>query len=368
MPSKMNGIEMNWKRSTTLLAIILAMLVAGGLDAEKSKKPKKNKKDKTAAREELYADYVWPPPPDEARIRLVDVISGRADVEASSKFKKALIGSGPTNPYDLMEKPFGVDFDSSGRILVTDSVNAALLRFDRTGRRFDVLGTRGAVRLAQPLGLCVGPDDTIYVADTRLRRVVAFNPEGKITKLYGAEGELLNPTDALVGPAAKLLFVADSKAHRIVIFDLESGRRESSFGERGEGDGEFNYPSSLALSIDGDLLVVDQANARVQVFDTEGSYVDQFGTRGPGPGQFTRPKDVAVDRRGFIYVTDNAFNNVQLFDADFQLLTFVGSGGRGPGAFWGASGVATHDDEFAVVDQMGRRLQLFRFLETATGD
>jgi hypothetical protein len=77
---------------------------------------------------------------------------------------------------------------------------------------------------------------------------------------------------------------------------------------------------------------------------------------------------VAVDRRGFIYVTDNAFNNVQLFDADFQLLTFVGSGGRGPGTFWGASGVGVRGDEFAVVDQLGHRLQLFRFLETVTGE
>jgi DNA-binding beta-propeller fold protein YncE len=348
--------------------MILAMSATGGLEAEKGDKPKKDKKGKGSSREELYADYVWPPPPDEARIRLVDVIFGRADIEASSKFTKALIGSEPTNPYDLLTKPFGVDFDSTGRVLVTDSVTAALLRFDRDGRRFDVLGTRGAVRLGQPLGLCVGPDDTVYVADTRLRRVVAFDSEGKITKLFGAEGELLNPTDALVGPGAKLLYVADSKAHHILVFDLASGRLLSSFGNRGEGDGEFNYPTSLALSIDGDLLVVDQANARVQVFDIEGNYVDQFGARGSGPGQFTRPKDVAVDRRGFIYVTDNAFNNVQLFDVDFQLLTFVGSGGRGPGAFWGASGVAVRGDEFAVVDQLGHRLQLFRFLETVTGE
>jgi hypothetical protein len=65
---------------------------------------------------------------------------------------------------------------------------------------------------------------------------------------------------------------------------------------------------------------------------------------------------------GFVYVTDNAFNNLQLFDADFTLLTFVGSGGGQPGHFLGASGVAVQGDRFAVVDQLGHRLQVFRFI------
>ena len=81
-----------------------------------------------------------------------------------------------------------------------------------------------------------------------------------------------------------------------------------------------------------------------------------------GFGNFVRPKDVAVDEVGFIYVTDNAFNNVQLFDVDFSLLTFVGEGGTGPGRFHGASGVAVRGDEMAVVDQLGHRPQVFRFI------
>ena len=85
-------------------------------------------------------------------------------------------------------------------------------------------------------------------------------------------------------------------------------------------------------------------------------------------GNFVRPKDVAVDDVGFIYVTDNAFNNLQLFDADFSLLTFVGEGGDGPGRFNGASGVAVRGDTFAIVDQLGHRLQIFRFLGSKTGE
>ena len=50
------------------------------------------------------------------------------------------------------------------------------------------------------------------------------------------------------------------------------------------------------------------------------------------------------------------------FDADFSLLTFVGETGQGPGRFYGASGIAVRGEEFAVVDQLGKRVQLFRFI------
>ncbi len=69
-----------------------------------------------------------------------------------------------------------------------------------------------------------------------------------------------------------------------------------------------------------------------------------------------------VDEVGFIYVTDTVHNNFQIFDVDFSLLTFVGTLGRGPGQFTGASGIDVRGDEIAVVDQLGARLQIFKFI------
>ncbi len=349
------------RRSRTTPVVILLLAVALG-PATVPGAEKKDKRGKRTAAADPYAEYVWPPPPDEPRIKLEAVISQRADVEARTRLRRMLIGSSPEQIYDRLRKPYAVAFDGRGRILVTDWGTAAIIRYDRDEGGMDVLGTRGALRLKQPLGISVGPDDTIYVADPGLRRIVRFDAEGKLVAAYGRDGDLVNPTDAVVAPDGKRLFVADSKAHEIVIFDLESGDRRGSIGARGQGEGEFAFPTSLAFGPEGSLFVVDQINARIQVFDDEGEFLDTFGELGVGFGNFVRPKDVAVDEVGLIYVTDNAFNNVQLFDADFTLLTFVGEGGRGPGRFYGASGVAVQGDSFAVVDQLGRRVQLFRFL------
>jgi DNA-binding beta-propeller fold protein YncE len=313
-----------------------------------------------------YADYVWPPPPDQPRIRLDDIIWGRADVQAKSGLQRALLGAPPQNPYEWFKRPFGVAFDAKGRILVTDSGLGCLFRFDRAAHRADVLGTKGAVALRTPLGLGLGPDGTIYVADIGLKKVVALDGEGKLCALYGKEVELQNPSDAAVSADGSQLYVADSKAHRIVVYDLKSGNLVRTFGKRGTGEGEFAFPTAIAVTKEGTLLVVDQINARVQALAEDGSFLQTFGELGVGFGNFVRPKDVAVDEAGLIYVTDAAFSNLQIFNEDHDLLTFVGSGGPNPGQFQGASGVAAAGDRFAVVDQLGNRVQVFRFIGPKT--
>lgn len=315
-----------------------------------------------------YDGYVWPPPPDAPRIKLEDIVYGRMDVLAkTSGLQRALLGASPTGPYDWLRKPFAAAFDAQGRLLVTDTAAGALYRFDRTRRRAEVIGTRGALPLRNPMGIGLGPDGTIFVADIGLRKVVAFDRAGKVKTVFGRAGELVNPTDAALSPDGQRLYVADSKAHRIVVFDAATAKRVTAFGSRGEGEGAFAFPTSLAFDQEGNLLVVDQINTRIQILTEEGEFVDRFGSIGVSFANFVRPKDVAVDDVGFIYVSDAAFGNVQIFDADLRLLTFVGTSGTEPGQFRIASGVAVQGDRIAVVDQLGRRVQIFRFIVDKRG-
>jgi len=309
-----------------------------------------------------YDQYAWPPPPDTARIKLDDVIFGRQDVAtAQSGIRRALLGQSASEPFDRLRRPFGVAFDSVGRILVTDQAGA-LFRFDRAKRVAETFGTEGALALKTPLGIGIGPDGTIYVADGGLKRVLAFDPQGRVTRVFGKEGELQNPTDAEPSADGKAIFVADAKGHELVVFDTASGERLRAIGSRGGGEGQFNFPTSLAHDRTGNLLVLDQANARVQVLTEAGDFVEAYGERGQGFGSFVRPKDVAVDEAGFIYITDADFCNVQIFDSDWNLLVFVGSPGRDIGKFGQTAGVAVQGDRFAVADRLGGRVQVFRFV------
>jgi YVTN family beta-propeller protein len=321
-------------------------------------------KEKAPAKD-AYAEYVWPAPPDEARIRLVDILSMRADVEASSRFTRALIGASPDDLYSRLLRPIGCAFDAKGRLLVTDAQLTAVLRFDRKGRRMDVLGTTGALKLKLPMGINVGADGRIYVADAGAQRVVAFDEEGKSLAAYGRKGELVNPTDSALSPDGTRLYVTDSKANKIVVFDVATSKVLTTLGEEGAGEGQFNRPSAIAVDRDGSIFVVDAINARIQILSPDGEFLQTLGALGTAPGQFVRPKDVAIDAEGRVYVSDGAFNNVQVFDKDLQLLTFVGDAGGEPGRFQIPGGIGIGGKHFAVVDQLGARIEVFEHIPEA---
>jgi hypothetical protein len=95
------------------------------------------------------------------------------------------------------------------------------------------------------------------------------------------------------------------------------------------------------------ILVVDSGNARVQEFDTDGTYLGQFGSGcimpigsgctdpdGPGgpletgDGQFNGPRGLAIDRLGQIFVVDGANDRIQKF-RDPLVIGAPGDGVRG---------------------------------------
>lgn len=118
-----------------------------------------------------------------------------------------------------------------------------------------------------------------------------LNTKGEPVGTLGA-GQLKRPTGLAFDRERALLFVADTVANDIKVFD-GSGQSVNTFGAPGEGKGEFNAPTHLAFS-DGFFYVSDTVNSRIQVFDGDGHRVREFGERGLYIGNLTRPKGVTV--------------------------------------------------------------------------
>ena len=79
-------------------------------------------------------------------------------------------------------------------------------------------------------------------------------------------------------------------------------------------DGEFDGAQCVAFDKRGRLFVVDTGNARVQVFEPDGSFVLKFGSLGDGDGQFRAPYAVAIDDlNDEAFVTDSRRGDVQVF-------------------------------------------------------
>jgi DNA-binding beta-propeller fold protein YncE len=108
----------------------------------------------------------------------------------------------------------------------------------------------------------------------------------------------------------------------------------SNFGSFGTGNGQFNQPTGVAVNpVNGNLVVPDEGNNRVEVFNEKGEYLSQFGTSGSGNGQFSQPRGAGVDSKGNIWVIDTGHNRVEKFNEKGEYLSQFGSFGSGNGQF-----------------------------------
>jgi len=126
-------------------------------------------------------------------------------------------------------------------------------------------------------------------------------------------------------------------------------------GGRGSGKGESNSPLGMCIDGNGNVLVADTGNGRIEKFSPTGSFLSVIASKGSGHGQLGEPNGIAVDRSGNIYVAEVASNHrVQKLAPDG---TFIAEW-KGPDiGFYGPRRIAIGpDDSVYVVDQGRARI------------
>jgi len=129
----------------------------------------------------------------------------------------------------------------------------------------------------------------------------------------GSASALKEPRSVAVDKQGNI-YVADTGNFRVVKLD-SSGRELISFGKQGAGPGEFTQPWKVAISSDGNILVLDREPAWIQVYTADG----QFRTRLAGPKmQLYSPGGIAVASDGTIVVVDTGLDRLVMLSQDGQ--------------------------------------------------
>jgi len=194
-----------------------------------------------------------------------------------------------------------------------------------------------------PRGIAVGPDGNIYVVDSDNHRVQVFDPDGIFLREWGGQcnlsteqvcadldgdgpmspgdGQFQEPWGIAVAEDGRV-YVADTWNHRVQVFDSDGSflTKWGMFGETST-DGWMLYgPRDIAVDNQGRVFVTDTGNERVVVYDQDGNYLDQWGSEGVIPGYFSEPVGIDLDAEGNIYVADTWNQRIQVFDSTFGYL------------------------------------------------
>lgn len=315
---------------------------------------------------------LFPPPQTQEvpRYRYLGQLTGESNFKpkdggepgAGRRFLAWLAGLGDERePPVVLLRPQSGMVDAAGRVLVTDVSRNAVFVFDEAGGKLDVWERANrTTRFAAPIGIAAGPGDQVLVTDAELGRVFRLGPDGAPLGEFGA-GVLQRPTGIARDAKAGRVYVADTYGHDIKVFD-DAGRLLATWGRRGTGAGELNYPTHLWLT-DGTLLVADSMNARVQGFDREGRPTLRFGERGLYVGNMVRPKGVAADDEGNLYVVESMHDTLLVFDRRARLLMSLTGSDSDNGHFYLPAGVwVDARNRVFVADMFNGRVAVFQFL------
>ncbi len=232
-----------------------------------------------------------------------------------------------------------------------------------------------------PVDLAIGANDVAYVVNRSYENrpdgvrvaICTLNEDfiGEFGEYGEGDGQFIWPTALALDGEGKV-YVADEWLNRISIFDKD-GNFLSKWGTPGSGNGEINGPASLAMTSDGNLLVSDSKNHRIQKLTLDGQYLGQCGSYGTGPGQLNMPWGIDVDADDNIYVVDWRNDRIQKLSPTGECLAVYGSSGSGTGQFNRPSGVCVDQEgDIYVADRQNDRVQVLapdgRFLVELLGD
>lgn len=251
-----------------------------------------------------------------------------------------------------LRAPGRLAVDAAGNLYVADPAAGSVEVLDPGGALL-----RSKTGLAEPSAVAVGGDGSIYVAEAAPGSVAVYDADWNFVQYLGrGAGEILLPNDMVVDPDPGVgrVYVSDAGRHEIRVYTT-SGAFAFAFGGRGSAAGEFDFPAALFIAPAGgpagaaEVLVADQNNDRIQIFDRSGNFQRCFGG-GPGSSRkFGRILGLTGDEQGRVYVADAFQGHVQVFDSQLGvLLETVGSFGSGERQLRTPMGL--------VVDRFGRLL------------
>ncbi len=216
-------------------------------------------------------------------------------------------------------------------------------------------GPATEAELNNPWGVAIGPDGSLYIADCYNNRIRQVRPDGVITTVagngdrgYGGDGgpataaQLYYPMGVAVGPDGSL-YIADSYNHRVrrVAPDgiIATAVGDGTIGSEGDGgpatSAQLIEPRDVSLDSEGNLYVCDWTSALIRRVSTDGIITTVAGSRGMSGGfsgdggpateaRMNNPSGVAVSADGVVYIADWENDRIRAVGRDGIITTVAG--------------------------------------------
>ena len=130
-------------------------------------------------------------------------------------------------------------------------------------------------------------------------------------KIWKGKVEIINGEKIINNPSEPLY--GEIKLDLEEVLSLGAMRDENYF---------FFRVSDFEVDKHGNIFILDSGNHRVQIFDSQGKYIETIGRKGQGPTDFENPYQIEIDNSGNIYVLDSS-RILKIFQYDGKLIKTI---------------------------------------------
>ncbi len=255
----------------------------------------------------------------------------------------------------------GVAVDSQDRVyLINRGDSRQVLIFDKDG---EFITSVGEGVLADPHGICVGPDNRVYVVDRETHVVVCLSAEGRVQLTLGnmnrpspkQSGTPFNLPTGVALSSEGDIYIADGYGNSTIHKYSSTGSLNFSWGGQGIHPGQFNLPHGICVDAEDRVYVADRENNRVQVFDEEGDFIKQWQ-------DLTGPSDVAVDKDGNLYVSELEGRRVSVLSYGGDVLARWDGGSEGTNQFLAPHGICVDSLGSVYLCGVGEGKRVLKFV------
>ena len=244
----------------------------------------------------------------------------------------------------ILHEPFHPVGVALGRVGVVACTRDSLI----TPSRAVYLGLRACG------GVTIDSDGNILLTNIGKNCISKYSISGTFIVSVGKKGngqmQFHQPGDITFNTSNHKVYVVDTGNRRVQILNSDL-TFSSTFGKKGDDEGQFISPCGIACDSTGKVYVVDFTNC-IHIFTTEGIFLTEF--------ELYRPTCIAIDAIGRLYITSSDSHCVSVLTSDGKFVTSFGELGEEPGQFDSPTGLAIDDNGVVYVcDTQNNRIQMF---------
>lgn len=240
-------------------------------------------------------------------------------------------------------------------VYIVDGGTDRLYHFDNATGALSILKDLRQVVSGEVTDIFVSPDRSYYLADADAGRVLHFDRQGELIRVFQDPVNLGRPMGVVEDAQSGWVYIADGFNDDVLAYN-NAGQLQGAIGSRGDDEGQFRGITALVGGNEGLYVATRFGHSRVQLLGYDRSFIYAFD-----PDAVVFPTALARDDVGRVYVSDFSFNTIQVFTEGHLVATYGGTG-SGPGRFKHITDLWFDNGLLYVADSLNSRVQVIRVM------